>query len=375
MVQEVDILLHLIDLLNVLLVQRDQSVHGPIEVLAGQRGHTVQLLDHPHHGGGRIKHHLLAYVFKLIALPIVDLPVLPRHTEAGQLHDPVGEGEQHDHLKDLNRGMGICHKAPLVPGYGPDHLHNRLQSHKQQYVQQGRADDVEPEMNQRGPLGILLACHGGQQGRSAGTDVAAQNDIQRNGQLQQILIGQQQHNAHRDRGALDDGGQKQSHQSCHEGILQGGQHVHDLRHLPHARHRAGHGAQSKEQHAEADDDLRKLLDLLILTKHHRQHSRQQNHGSVSRQVEGHKLRCDGSTDICSEYDSRRLIKIHQPRVDKADHHGRAGRGGLDNGGKDHPYHHARETVGGKYLQNTAQLGACHLLDGITHDAHAEQKEP
>ena len=79
MVQKVDVLLYLIDLFDILLVQRDQGVHGPGQVLAGQGCHAVKLLDDLDHGCGRIKDDLVSYVFKLVVLPVIDLPVLARH--------------------------------------------------------------------------------------------------------------------------------------------------------------------------------------------------------------------------------------------------------------------------------------------------------
>ena len=155
-IQEVDILLHLVDFAYILFIQRNQGIHGPSQILAGQGSHAVQLLDDLHHRSGRVKDHLVSYVFELIALPVIDLFVLTGHTQTGQLYNPLGEREQNDDLENLDHGMGVCHKPSVVRGYGPDNFHHGLLGHKQNDIQNGRADHIEPEVNQRCPLGVLF---------------------------------------------------------------------------------------------------------------------------------------------------------------------------------------------------------------------------
>ena len=165
--------------------------------------------------------------------------------------------------------MRIRHEPPVVRGKRPDQLHDGLLRHKQDYVQQHRADDVKPEMNKRRPLCVLLSRKGCQQRRCTRADVTAQNDIQGYVQGQQILICQKQHNADRHGGALYNGGQKQTHKSRHKGVFQGLQHSNHLGHISHFRHGARHGAQTQEQYTEADNDIGKLFHLVILAEHHK----------------------------------------------------------------------------------------------------------
>ena len=65
MVQKVDILLHLIDFLDILLVQCDKGVHGTVKIFAGQRCHAVQFLDDFNHRRGGVENHFFPDIFQL----------------------------------------------------------------------------------------------------------------------------------------------------------------------------------------------------------------------------------------------------------------------------------------------------------------------
>ena len=105
--------------------------------------------------------------------------------------------------------MGVRHEAPVVRGYSPYQLHHGLLGGEQDNIENHRADHIEPEMNQRGPLSVFFAREGCQQRGGAGPDVASQDDVERDGEGQEVLIGQKQHDADSHRGALDDGGEEQ----------------------------------------------------------------------------------------------------------------------------------------------------------------------
>ncbi len=114
MVQEIDVFLHLVNLCNIFLVQRDQGIHGPGQILTGKRCHAVQLLDNLHYRRSRIEDNFIANIFQLITFPVIHLLILPRYAEAGKADNAVREGEQDKYLEYLDDSMGICHKAALV---------------------------------------------------------------------------------------------------------------------------------------------------------------------------------------------------------------------------------------------------------------------
>ena len=160
-------------------------------------------------------------------------------------------------------------------------MNDGLLRKEQDHVDQQRTDHVKPKVNECRALCFLFTGKGSEQRRRTGTYITAKNDIQRNGQGQQVLICKEQHDADRHGRALNDGGQNQSHQRCEKMMsLYGGQQIHHGRLALHRRHRARHRAKSKEQHAKPDHDLGKLLDLVVLDKHHAKNARKQNHGSI-----------------------------------------------------------------------------------------------
>ena len=134
MVQEVNIFLYLINLFNIFLIQRNQCIHGTVQVLAGKGCHTVQLLYYFKHGGSRIKHNLVPNIFQLIAFPVANLLVLAPDAQACQPDNQPREREQHNYLEYLYHGMGICHETSVVGGNCPNQPHNRLLCHKENDV-------------------------------------------------------------------------------------------------------------------------------------------------------------------------------------------------------------------------------------------------
>ena len=111
MIQEVDIFLYRIHFLYVFLIQRNQGIHGPVQVFAGQAGHPFDFLDYFHHCRSRVKYHLVPYVFKLEAVTVAHLFVISRHKNISHLYKQPGEWEQQNYLQNLNDSMGVRHTS------------------------------------------------------------------------------------------------------------------------------------------------------------------------------------------------------------------------------------------------------------------------
>ena len=233
MIQEIDIFLNLVYFLNVLLVQRHQRIHGAVEILGRQGSHAVKLLHNLKHSSRRVEDNLVSDVFELIAFSVADLLVFAGNAQAGQLYDPSRKREQNDYLENLDQGMRICNETTVVCRDGLDQSDHGCFRHKQDHIQKHGTDDIEPEVNQSSLLRILLTCERGKQCSGACSDVTSQNNIECDGQRQQILVCKQKDNADRHGRALNDGCQKQSDQSRHEGIFQRAQKIYHCRDISH----------------------------------------------------------------------------------------------------------------------------------------------
>jgi len=149
MIQEVDIFLYLVDLRNVLFIQRDQGIHGTVQIFLCQRSHTLQLLDYFYHCCGGVEHHFVSNIFQLIALSVTHLLVLAGYDQVSHLHLPAGEREQHDYLCNLDQRMCICYESAIVRRDGLDQFHNLVSCHKQGNVDDHCTDDIEQQMNMK----------------------------------------------------------------------------------------------------------------------------------------------------------------------------------------------------------------------------------
>ena len=149
--------------------------------------------------------------------------------------------------------------------------------------------------------------------------------------------------------------------------------MHYLRHVPHTRHGAGHPGQAHEKNAEAKDNMTDFNNVLPFAEHDSQDPCQKEYRGYLRKVKGNKLGGHRSTDIGTKDYTRRLIQIHQPRVDEADHHYRTRRG-LYNRCKNNTDQHSNKAVLGKHLQDAPQLGPRRLLNTLAHQPHAKQEQ-
>ena len=73
-------------------------------------------------------------------------------------------------------------------------------------------------------------------------------------------------------------------------------------------------------------------------------------------------------------DADGLLDLHHAGVDKAHHHHRGGRGGLDDGGDAGAQKHPLEGAAGELVEDQLQFVARHLLQPVPHEGHAEEEE-
>ena len=114
MIQEIDILFHLIHFINILLIKCDQRIHGSVEILTGKGCHTVNLFDDLNHCRGGIKYNFIPDIFELEAVAVANLLIITRYTDIREFYQKSCEREQHDHLCDLDTCMSICHETSRI---------------------------------------------------------------------------------------------------------------------------------------------------------------------------------------------------------------------------------------------------------------------
>ena len=150
-------------------------------------------------------------------------------------------------------------------------------------------------------------------------------------------------NAHRSGGALDNRGQQGAGQHAEQRVGKQGQNLCKFRDVGQRFHRTRHGVHPEHQNGKSQQDQPHVLLLTVFHKHikNNAHDRQDRRKRRRRQhldkpvitlnpggaekPGGHCRSHIGAHD-----DADGLRQLHQARVDKAHHHHRGRRGGLDN---------------------------------------------
>jgi len=107
---------------------------------------------------------------------------------------------------------------------------------------------------------------------------------------------------------------------------------------------------------------------------HDNHAGENKHRSHVGQLYGDDLRGDGGTYLRTHDDPGGLRELQKPRVDKAYHHDRRGRGALDERRRPQPHQNPLQAVIGKPAQHVAHPVARRALQPLAHNAHAVQEK-
>ena len=329
---------------------RQQGAGGQIQVGADQARHALHLIADLQKGDAWGAYQVYVDVFQTAGV----LVLLLGYQQIGELYHLVGQGQQHrggDHLEDdMHQGNlehGVRHKALDKLGIGEeqgDGGHN------------DGAHQVVDEIDHGGPLGVVPGVHGGQDRRHGGADVDAADQKRGEVQRHKPLHSQSLQNTYGGGGGLNHGAQGRAHQNAQHGISGVHNEILEPGHVLQRTHGGGHGMQSLEQQAEAQNDLADVLVLLLLGIEHQKRPGEDAGRGNAGYIQGDQDAGDGCTDVGAEDHAGGLGQVHNARVDKAHDHDRgSGRGLNDDRHKD-AQQKAQKTVPGQLFQQVLHPG-------------------
>lgn len=188
-------------------------------------------------------------------------------------------------------------------------------------------------------------------------------------------------NTHRGRRTLDDGRHHRAGEYTqnrvapqhHEG---GGKYFR----IPVGLDGRGHEAQPDEQKRKADENLARVLFLMIFHKQHHDRTDAEEKGReklglqrLAPLAHGHDPAGHGGTNIGSHDDAHGLGQVDDAGVDKADHHDRGGGGALDDGRHRSSHQNPQQAVVGEHAQEPLHPVARRALKTVSHLPHSIKK--
>ena len=365
--QIVDDRLVFLNLLGVGHPARQQSPGSQIQVRADQTSHALHLIADLQQGDAGGAYQIYVDVFQTAGV----LVLLLGHQQVGELDHLIGQRQQHrggDHLEDdMHHGHlehGVRHNA-----------FNKLGIRQEQG--DGGHDDgahqIVDQIDHGGPLGVVPGVHGGQDRGHGGADVDAAD--QEGGEIQrhEPLHGQRLQNTHGGGGGLDYGAQGRAHQNAQNGVSGIHDKVLEPCHILQGPHGGGHGMQSLEQQAEAQNDLADVLVLLLLGIEHQKRPDEDAGRGNAGYIQGDQDAGDGGTDVGAEDHAGGLGQVHDARVDKAHDHDRGSGRGLNDDRHEDAQQKAQKTVPGQLFQQVLHPGPAGDLQSVAHVLHAEQE--
>ena len=345
----------------------EQGAGRELDVGPDQLGHPLYLVAdlQQGHAGGADQMHV--DIFQAAGI----LVLLLGHQQVGELHDLIGQRQQHgggDHLEDdvdhgdLEHGVrnDAFNELRIGEGQG-DNGHDH------------RAHHVVDQIDHGSPLGIVPGVHRGQDGGHGGADVHAADQEGRKIQRHEALHGQGLEDTYGGGGGLDHGAEGGTHQDPQHGILGVHNEVLEPDDILQGLHGTAHGVQALEEKAEAQNDLADVLGLLFLGVEHQKRSKEQAEGGNAGYVQGNQDAGDGGTDVGAEDDTGSLGQVHDPGVDKAHDHDGGGRGRLNDHGDQNAQQEAQEPIPGQLLQQVLHFGSGSHLQTVAHVLHSEQE--
>ena len=186
---------------------------------------------------------------------------------------------------------------------------------------------------------------------------------------------------------MDDRRQDGPGQHAQHRVFEQDEHLLEGGDVPQAGNGAGHGLHAVHQGGEAQQDHPCVLFFRVLDKHIEDDPDKGQHrcegGGLQQpdqQVaavdprEAQQPCRDGGADVGPHDHVDGLLQGHQAGIDEANHHHRGGGGALDDRGDAQSRQQSGQLSGGQLFQQDAEPSSCPALQGLPHDAHAEQEQ-
>ena len=174
------------------------------------------------------------------------------------------------------------------------------------------------------PLGIAAGSNGSQYRCDAGTDILAEQDINRTGQADQSAVGQRLQNADRSGGRLDDRCKNGAGQDPKQGIGKPCHQIDKRLGIPQRSHGGTHHIHTDEQHPKARHDPPDGMEFRIFKKYNQNHAGKSDQGRQRAYIQRNQKAGDGCADIGSHDDPGCLGQCHHTGIDKSHHHNGSG---------------------------------------------------
>ena len=257
-----------------LLVHLQKQRRGQTHVASGTAGH----LDHS--VLSLLQSHSRALVQTLVQhrhaqlLCFLHATGHREHRQAAQ-HSAARQEQQHGayagQSMDVCNGALVHHIAPHGDADGELH---RIDQRQQDHT----ADDVEVQVDERGPLTILGRAADGEQRGERRTDMRTQNDGDGRTEGDKPCAGQCLQNTHGGRRGLDDHGDHHAHQNTQNGVCHSDEQILKDCALPQGCHAGIHQAHAGKQDTEAQHDLTDILLFGIAQEHIKNAANKRHHG-------------------------------------------------------------------------------------------------
>ena len=308
------------------------------------------------------------------------------HDLAHQLLQQIAGGQQNRGAKNVEDGMANRNAQIGCAGAQNGGRENPVNQQEQNQAD-GGTQNIEQQMDNGSPLGVLGGTHGGQHSGHAGTDILTHDDGDGSGIADGAGGGQRLQDTHGGGGGLDDGSQRGTGQDTQNGIGEQKEQVGEPGLIPQTLHGAGHGVHTEHQNGKAQQNHADVLLLHVLDEHVIYDADQGENGckrgglqqldekAVTVNAAKAQQPCgDRGTHIGTHNHIDGLPQGQQTGVDETDHHDGGCGGGLDDSGNGHTGEEAQHPVGGKLAQQAAQTVARGPLQSLAHQIHAEQKQ-
>ena len=306
--------------------------------------------------------------------------------EASELFELLAERKQTARAEKVKAGMdegdSLMIDLHLHKGKADDRVQRIEKDHRA-----NRADDVKAKVNHRNALCVLIRADGGNKRRHAGTDILTENDRECRAEGNLSRRGKRLQNTDGSRGALNDRRQKRARKNAENGVAEKKQKLLEFGNFRERLHGGSHVIHTEDQHGKAEKDQTDVLLLGILQekieddtdqrKDRRERRRLQHGDEKAVAAETRKAedpRRNGRTDVRTHNDRDNVRKRHNARVYEADHHDRGRRRALNDRRHGGAERKSLEGIGGQLTKQRGETGACTLFQGISHNAHTEQKQ-
>ena len=310
-----------------------------------------------------------------------------RHAPPCELDQQTGKRQEQQGAGHVEQRVEV-RDAALVDRIFPEREADRVLHSVDRDQKRDRTDEVEVEVHHRGAARVLRAAERGQERGDTGTDILTEDDRDSGRIGDRARRGQRLQDTDRRRGRLDDRGDARADHNAEHRVGDRCKQIGKLRQIRERRDRALHDRHADEQDAEAGENVRDVARAALFREHHNDNAYQnddvgeifrleQIHEQVARAVaaaQTQDLRGDGRTDIRAQDNADRLLERHDACVNKADHHDRRRRRGLNDHRHDHAHDKSGKDVARHFFQSFFQLGTGSALQSLSHCCHAVDEQ-